>query len=161
MEPPFRPATFDHVHTSGVLHHTPDTRRAFMSVQQLARSGGRVYVQLYRTRPAWVGIPNKIIRSITCRLPVPLVFWMCYATAPLHAFLVSCVSRLRREEPVLRHATRRERALSMFDNYSPRYQYRYQPHEVASMFTAAGLRNVRDVTLPNEMRHMVAFVGDK
>ena len=161
MEPPLRPGAFDYVHTSGVLHHTPDTRRAFLSVLRLARSGARVYVQLYRTRPAWVGIPNRMIRAITTRLPVPLLFRMCYAAAPVHAFLVAFVSSLRGESTPLTHATRRENAVSMFDNYSPRYQYRYRPEQVASMFTAAGLKNVKDVTLPNEMRHMVAFVGDK
>jgi hypothetical protein len=29
------------------------------------------------------------------------------------------------------------------------------------MFAAAGLTKIKDVTLANEMRHMVAFVGEK
>jgi hypothetical protein len=49
----------------------------------------------------------------------------------------------------------------MFDNYSPRYQARFRPAQVRQMFESAGLRGVKDVTLQNERRHMVAFVGER
>jgi hypothetical protein len=56
----------------------------------------------------------------------------------------------RRERPLVRAqsgrdampstaANRRERAVSLFDNYNPPYQYRYHPHEVEAKFKAAGL----------------------
>ncbi|MBV8119110.1 MAG: hypothetical protein JO081_04120, partial [Alphaproteobacteria bacterium] len=52
-----------------------------------------------------------------------------------------------------------ECALSLFDNFSPRYQYRFTPGEVRQMLQAAGLMEIRDTTLANEGRHMVAFTA--
>ena len=54
LELPLRPASFDMVHTSGVLHHTPSTYRAFRSISKAPKPGGKLYVQLYRKREAWV-----------------------------------------------------------------------------------------------------------
>jgi SAM-dependent methyltransferase/uncharacterized protein YbaR (Trm112 family) len=160
MEPPFRRGAFDYVHSSGVLHHTPDTERAFRSILPLARHPGKVYVQLYRRREPWVGVPNRLLRAFTSRLPPGLLYYLCYAAVPAHTAAVRLVARLRGERTRIHEASRRERAISLFDNYSPRYQYRYTPEEVRAMFERARLRNVRDVTLANEARHMVAFVGE-
>jgi SAM-dependent methyltransferase/uncharacterized protein YbaR (Trm112 family) len=161
MEPPLEPGGFHHIHTSGVLHHTPSTERAFESFLSLGKPGARVYVQLYRKREAWVGVPNRVLRWFTSRLPVKLLYRLCYLMAPVHQFLVLCVARLRGEKSLIAHTSRREQAISLFDNYSPRYQYRYTPDQVRSMFEEAGLSNVRDVTFDNEARHMVAFLGEK
>jgi SAM-dependent methyltransferase len=161
LDPPFAPETFDHIHTSGVLHHTPDTWRAFRSFLALGRPGAHVYVQLYRVREPWIGIPNRMIRAVTSRLPVEVTWRLCWHLVPLHTLAVRAVARLRGEETPIVRANRRERAVSLFDNYSPRYQYRYRPEEVREKFLAAGLEAVKDVTFENEARHMVAFVGRK
>jgi hypothetical protein len=102
-----------------------------------------------------------VIRSATSRLPVELTWKLCWALVPLHTQAVRAVAWLRGEATPLVQASRRERAVSLFDNYSPRYQYRYHPHEVEAKFRAAGLEQVKDVTFANEARHMVAFVGRK
>lgn len=161
MELPLAPGSFDIIHSSGVLHHTPSTERAFASLLTAARPGGRVYVQLYRRREAWVGIPNALLRSVTSRLPPRLLYSLCWAAVPLHTALVVLVARLRGEKSPIALATRGERALSLFDNFSPRYQYRYTPRQVHQMFAAAGLTEIQDTTLANEARHMVAFVARK
>ena len=159
MELPFAPARFDIIHSSGVLHHTPSTERAFESFLTAVRPGGRVYVQLYRRREAWVGVPNTILRRLTSRLPTRLLYRLCLFAVPVHTALVLLVARFRGETSPIGSATRGERALSLFDNYSPRYQYRYHDWEVRRMFEAAGLIEVRETTLENEARHMVAFTG--
>ena len=161
MEPPFAPETFDHIHTSGVLHHTPDTEKAFCSFLRLARPGGRVYVQLYRRREAWVRTVNQVLRFFTTKLPVRLLYRLCYAMVPVHTALVRVVAAARGEQTPIARFSRRERAISMFDHFSPKYQYRYTPEQVRSMFERGGLTGVKDVTLDNEARHMVAFVGNK
>jgi SAM-dependent methyltransferase len=44
-----RPASFDVVYCSGVLHHTPDPRRSFAHVAKLARPGGIIIIGLYNS----------------------------------------------------------------------------------------------------------------
>jgi SAM-dependent methyltransferase/uncharacterized protein YbaR (Trm112 family) len=159
LEPPFAAESFDHIHSSGVLHHTPDTWRAFASFLALGKPGAHVYVQLYRVREAWVRVPNAVARAVTSRLPPRVTWAVAWRLVPLHTALVRGVARLRGEETPITKANRRERAVSLFDHLSPRYQYRYRPHEVRERFEAAGLESVKEVTLANEARHMVAFVG--
>ena len=44
-----RPASFDVVYCSGVLHHTPDPRRSFEQVARLVRPGGMIILGLYNS----------------------------------------------------------------------------------------------------------------
>ena len=45
--PPFKPESMDLVISNGVLHHTYDTKKAFMSVCRLVKPGGHVLIGLY------------------------------------------------------------------------------------------------------------------
>lgn len=158
LELPVRRHSFDLVHSSGVLHHTPSTERAFRSVAQAPRAGGKLYVQLYRRRPAWIHAVNVALRAVTTRMPLGLLYRLCYAATPVHAGLSRLMHALR-GEPAPPRATARERAVQMFDNYSPRYQYRHTVPEIVELFRGAGYKDVQDVTLENEARHMLAVLG--
>ena len=47
----------------------------------------------------------------------------------------------------------------MFDNYSPKYQYRHTVPEIMELFRSVGYEDLKDVTLDNEARHMLAVLG--
>lgn len=161
LQSPLAHSVFDLVHCSGVIHHTPDPHRAFQTLLDATRPGGRLYVQVYRKREAWVGVPNTMIRGVTTHIPTSVLWPMCVAAVPVHTGLVHIVAAVRGERPMLSKATTRERAVSLFDNYSPRYQFRYHAHEIRQFFEDAGMDAIEDTTLDNEARHMVAFVGVK
>lgn len=152
---------FDHVHCSGVIHHTPSPERAFDALFHATKPGGRLYVQVYRKREDWVGIANSILRAVTTHIPLKLLWYLCLLATPLHSLLVHIIAFSRGEKPILVGSSMRERAVSLFDNYSPRYQFRYHAAEVEAMFEEKGLKNIKDTTLENEARHMVALVGVK
>ncbi len=65
---PFAPGSFDFVYCFGVLQHTPDPRRAFLSLPPLLAEGGRlvvdIYPRLWRNR-LW---PKYWLRPLTSRL---------------------------------------------------------------------------------------------
>ncbi|MGH9325741.1 MAG: methyltransferase domain-containing protein [Terriglobia bacterium] len=44
---PFRPECFDFVYSIGVLHHTPDTRTAFLSLVKTVQPGGGIAIWVY------------------------------------------------------------------------------------------------------------------
>jgi 2-polyprenyl-3-methyl-5-hydroxy-6-metoxy-1,4-benzoquinol methylase/uncharacterized protein YbaR (Trm112 family) len=160
LELPLRRHSFDLVHSSGVLHHTPSTERAFRSVAQATKPGGKLYVQLYRRRPTWIHLINVALRAVTTRMPLGLLYRLCYAATPVHAAL-SRLMHVLRGEPAPPRATARERAVQMFDNYSPRYQYRHTVPEILELFRSAGYEDPKDVTLENEARHMLAVLGTR
>lgn len=160
LELPVRRRSFDLVHSSGVLHHTPSTERAFRSVAQATKPGGKLYVQLYRRRPTWIHLINAALRAVTTRMPMGLLYRLCYVATPVHGAL-SRLMHLLRGEPAPPRATARERAVQMFDNYSPRYQYRHTVPEILELFRGAGYEDLKDVTLANEARHMLAVLGTR
>jgi ubiquinone/menaquinone biosynthesis C-methylase UbiE/uncharacterized protein YbaR (Trm112 family) len=160
LELPLRPRSFDFVHSSGVLHHTPSTQRAFASVARAPKPGGRLYVQLYRRRPDWIHAVNVTLRAVTTRLPLSFLYALCYVATPVHSAL-SRLMHLLRGEPMPPRATARERAVQMFDNYSPKYQYRHTVPEIMELFGSHGYGDLKDVTLANEARHMLAVLGKR
>jgi uncharacterized protein YbaR (Trm112 family) len=65
---PLRPALFDYVYCFGVLQHTPDVRRSFLSLPPMLRAGGRLAVDLYPKtglEPLW---PKYWLRPLTKRM---------------------------------------------------------------------------------------------
>jgi len=157
LELPLAPASFDLVHSSGVLHHTPSTHRALSSVARAVAPGGKLYVQLYRRRPLWIHLINVSLRAVTTRLPLGLLYRLCHLASPAHAALSRLMHALRGETPP--RSTRRERAVQMFDNYSPRYQYRHTVPEIMQAMRELGFVDLKDATLENEARHMLAVLG--
>lgn len=160
LELPLLARSFDMVHSSGVLHHTPSTYRAFRSISKAVKPGGKLYIQLYRLRPAWIHAVNVALRAVTTRMPMGLLYRLCYVASPVHAALSRLMHRLRGESAPPK-ATARERAVQMFDNYSPKYQYRHTVPEILELFRSEGFEDLRDVTLANEARHMLAVLGRK
>jgi SAM-dependent methyltransferase len=59
--PGLKPAAFDIVYASGVLHHTHDPRSAFARIAALARQGGIVIVGVYN---AFARVPLRLRRAV-------------------------------------------------------------------------------------------------
>jgi SAM-dependent methyltransferase len=67
---PFERGVFDRVLCFGVLQHTPDPRRAFLTVCAHARAGGWIAADVYRSQPyvdRWSA--KTLWRPLTTRLP--------------------------------------------------------------------------------------------
>ncbi len=159
LQPPFVRGVFPFIMSIGVLHHTPAPALGLAELARRLEDGGKIYVQLYRKREPWIGIPNALLRAGTSRLPPRWTMRLCEAALPLHTAAVRGVARLRGEQSPIGEFSRRERLISLFDNFSPRYQYRYTSEQVLALFRDVGLGAAREVTLDNEWRHSVGVVG--
>src|SRR5205085_8505461 len=143
----------------GVLHHTPSTEAAFHSIARLVKPGGRISVWVYHLwgpksqrglKALNAGIRGRIsdtLRRVTTKLPHPVLHYMCYIAVPLGwaqrrvrqspapvRVLLAPVMFL----PVSSHAQWRVRLCDTFDWYSPKFQWKHTPDEVAEWFEREG-----------------------
>jgi len=134
--PPFAAGSFDLVVSIGVLHHTRDTHRAFLSVAQLVRPGGRLYVWLYRRPERFLGRYAKLplydaLRFVVCHTPANIQRRLVTA----YARLVRASHRLRgRDAPIPLH----EYVMSAYDDLTPRWRHYHTPIEVSRWFHECG-----------------------
>jgi SAM-dependent methyltransferase len=140
MNLPFAEGTFDYVYSIGVLHHTPDTRKAFESLVPLVKPGGEIaiWVDSVSTRRM---VGALVFRLVTPRLPAPILLTLCRIAVPLvHVHRIPLVGRLTRAAlPTSMDPMPEWRWLDTFDWYAPTYQWKHTDPEVESWFSDAGL----------------------
>ena len=72
---PFKAESFDRVFCYGVLQHTPDPRRAFMSLAQFVRPGGKIAIDCYIKSPLFTRWTSKYLwRWMTTRMSTRRLF---------------------------------------------------------------------------------------
>lgn len=180
LQLPFRGATFDHVYSIGVLHHTPDMRSSFRSIVKLAKPGGRVSIWVYHvwrppelhglkavhaTMKGWIA---DTLRKVTTRMPLSLLCYLCYIAAPV-GWLGRCADRTQGPVRILLspllmipcsiHAKWKVRVLDTFDWYSPRFQWKHTVAEIEDWFREEGLTNISTKGFPVSVRGTVPGQG--
>jgi SAM-dependent methyltransferase len=141
---PFRKESFDLVYSIGVLHHTPDTNAAFATAAEMVKPGGGFAVYLYDR----YGLGNHfsdMIRVVTTRLPLKVVFYLSTVAIPLY-YLYSIPklgSLCHTLFPISMHRNWRWRWLDTFDWYTPKHQWKLFYPEVHRWFRAQGFHRIR------------------
>jgi SAM-dependent methyltransferase len=165
LKPPLKEGVFDLVYSHGVIHHTPDAKLAFLNLAKLVKPGGLLSVWVYGApgrysefaanplRPGreWlrsfmpaaylvVWMREKVsdaLRVITTRLPIRLLYALCYPLTWLGAI------------PVLKYLTFSVhpdfgvRLIENFDWLSPPYQSHHTRSELDGWCREAGLEPLK------------------
>lgn len=171
MNLPLRSECVDYIYSIGVLHHTPDTNRAFQSLLPLLKPRGKIAIWLY---PKWHPIKeliNSLQRAVTTRLPHSLLHSLCYLAIPLGAVKRKLLTQkswpLQRLGVVLHlvtigvsnHPDPQIRVCDTFDWYSPAYQWHHTFAEVKQWFVEAGLVNILNLTTSQRLYYERLGVG--
>ena len=140
---PFRDASFDAAYSLGVLHHTPDTRRAFGAVVPFLRHGGELAVFIYAL--GHYHVFSDVWRKVTTRMPVRLLYGLTALAIPFYyVYRIPVVGLgLRLLFPMSQHPRARWRWLDTFDWYSPKYQHKHTWPEVHRWFVEQGFEDIR------------------
>jgi len=151
---PFAPETFDVIYSIGVLHHTPNTRDAFLALPRLLKPGGRIAVWLYSSFLRWTLLTSRLYRKVTTRLPKELLLKLCRVAGPLGAIERSGRAGMVLQWflPVSGHPDPEWRILDTFDWYSPRYQWTHTDAEVEGWFRESGLTDLWHGSFPVSVR---------
>jgi SAM-dependent methyltransferase len=143
---PFRKGSFDSIYSIGVLHHTPDCKKAFQALPAYLSYGGQISI--------WVYHPSNQMdivkwRQFTCKWPPSALYLWCIINQVLFSWV--------RTIPVIRWKFNRLipgsvpkpgqhfwlRVLEDFDNLSPKYASSHTPSEVVEWYREAGLSDIK------------------
>lgn len=127
---PFKNEVFDHMYSIGVLHHTPDTQKAFKSVVPFLKKGGEFAVFIYEKNVYHRF--SDIWRKITVRLPLRVIYVLSAVSIPLYYIhkIPFFGPALQFVLPTANWPKWRWRWLDTFDWYTPKYQWKHTYPEV-------------------------------
>lgn len=149
MNLPFKKGVFDYIWSNGVIHHTPDTRRAFSCLTKILKPGSYLAVWVYPKKGLIWEVSQKAVRSITTRMPAAMLEFFCYLAVPLLA-VVPTFSKTSFPKN-----SWKECAQVIFDWYSPKYQTHHTNDEVVEWYRQEGFMDIEVLDLP------VAISGKK
>jgi SAM-dependent methyltransferase len=141
---PVAEACFDLAFSIGVLHHTPDPRRAFAEVARRVRPGGRLSVWLYRRNKAPQEWLNTGLRALSTRLPARLLEPLCVGLGVLGSVPLANRS-LNKVANFSNHPDWTLRVCDNFDWYAPRYQSHHTVEELKSWFAEEGFAELAEL----------------
>ena len=139
---PFKSGTFDRMYSIGVLHHTPDTKKAFQSVVPFLKKGGEFAVFIYGY--GHYHYFSDFWRKVTTRLPIKALYYLSSIAVPLYyvhkiPFFGKAAQFLL---PTANWPDRRWRWLDTFDWYSPAYQWKHTWPEVFKWYKEGGFTDI-------------------
>ena len=139
--PPFRPATYDVVFSSGVLHHNPDTLAALKAIAPAIKPGGRIYIWLYHKEPGLKFALQLKLRSIISPLPAPIKHGFVYVWS-IQSMIRQHLRTLLRLNDERDRLTWKERIVDLMDIYTPRYRHMHTQDEVTGWYNDLGLTDI-------------------
>ncbi len=159
---PLLPASFDKVICLGVLQHTPEPKRAFLSLAEMVQPGGELVIDVYAKTLAahlqWKYLLRPITRRTNKDRLYRLVSRWTPRLIPFARFVRSIAGRAgARLVPIIEYshlglspALNREWAiLDTFDMYSPAHDHPQSVATVRRWFDAAGFVEISVWRGPN------------
>ncbi len=158
MNLPFKAEAFDFVHSSGVLHHTPNTKNAFMATVPSVKKGGKLGIWVYRpvetmiplipfVKNKWTMLQEDSARKITTQLPPKLLYHLVHT----YVLIFHVFYKLNETFRGVKHTqTVQERTTSLFDTLSPRYAWKHAESEVHGWFKEAGFTDLVETDQDNQ-----------
>ena len=145
LELPFAPETFDLVFSFGVIHHTPNPAATFHALARLVKPGGKLAVFVYSAYNKPIVYSSAFWRTMTTRLPRPLLHAFCFISVPLYyVYRLPLVGHLGKACFVISMEPNwRWRWLDTFDWYSAAYQSKHTHAEAFRWFEVAGFSNIK------------------
>ena len=141
LDLPLAIAAFDLVYSIGVLHHTPNPRRAFREIALRVKPGGRLAVWLYRRNSPPQEWLNSGARALTTRMPARVLEPLCAGLGTMGSIPI-LNQTLNKLVNFSNHPDWTLRVCDNFDWYAPRFQSHHSFGELKQWFADEGFREI-------------------
>jgi SAM-dependent methyltransferase/uncharacterized protein YbaR (Trm112 family) len=151
---PFAPEQFDVVYSMGVLHHSIDTRKAFLSLVPYLKDSGIIAIWVYHDVGGMQQRLSDKLRTVTTKMSPKALYKLCYLAVPAYyLYKVPALGKLLFYflPPVSKEPYWEDRVLDTFDWYSPFYQWKHTYPEVHKWFKEAKLTDIHVLDVPVSM----------
>lgn len=148
---PFRPEYFDVVYSIGVLHHTPETAKAFLALVPFLKENGVIAIWVYPDCPDLGQRMSDRLRAVTTKMNLRLLYALCWIAVPAYyVYKIPLVGKavFHFLPPLSMHPHWEDRILDTFDWYSPIYQWKHTYPEVYGWFQQANLTDIHLLEFP-------------
>jgi SAM-dependent methyltransferase/uncharacterized protein YbaR (Trm112 family) len=131
---PFATSSFDLVYSSGVLHHNPDTQKAFQQVAKLVKPAGIISIWLYHYFPNLLHNSMRVARNFTKHLPVQVVYWMnMFTLTPIHWVVSQLMGKKKKVTEI---------SIELLDMLTPAYRYEHTTDEAKEWMMQEGFDHI-------------------
>lgn len=144
FHPPFKKGIFDIVYSTGVLHHTYNTKKAFFSMSDLCKNGGRIYIWLYGDYRGFIkafNIATNSIRLVVSRLPSRIQNFVIKTMAVFYGIAHGHMRKFFMESKTINY-NRNQLIHAVRDRFTPVYAHMHSSSEVTKWFADAGFSNI-------------------
>jgi SAM-dependent methyltransferase len=154
--PPLKHGGFDLVYSSGVIHHTPDSKETFAKLAPLVKRQGRLYVWVYGKRSLPVRLFFGSGRQLKRFMSLDSLMTICRLVAPFYRCGTQILDGIGIAK--FRKRSNREITLDLFDGWAPKFNHWHLESEVMAWFADLGFANI---TISGRQKHGFGCYGDK
>ncbi len=153
---PFKEKCFDFIYSFGVLHHTPDPKKAFVGLTRFLKPGADIAVWVY-PKSEKTYISDKL-RFITRHMPKSLLYILGLFITSIYAPFLKIPKFNNRLKDILYRIRLpwydhwNWRIHSFMDWYGPMYQSKHTYEELKSWFEESGLGDILLCPYPVSVR---------
>jgi ubiquinone/menaquinone biosynthesis C-methylase UbiE/uncharacterized protein YbaR (Trm112 family) len=120
---PFEKETFDVLYSSGVLHHTNNTKQSLLLTETVLKKNGKICLWLYHPQTSKIHNLLLQLRKVTSKLPVKLAFVFLAVFVFPFSFLIKKIKNKR-------SVNYREEMIDLLDGFTPEFRFEIK-HETA------------------------------
>ena len=148
---PFKREVFDGIYSIGVLHHTPNCKKAFQGLIHFLKKGGVFSIWVYSVQQGLKMFLSEKLRKITTKMPQKLLYYLCYvAISYYYIYKIPILGKIiyKITPPISIEPNWEDRILDTFDWYSAIYQSKHTYPEVYRWFKECGLVDIELLDVP-------------
>ncbi len=120
---PFAESSFDFLYSSGVIHHTNDTKNSLLLIEPILKSKGKICLWLYHPQNNFIHNAMMGLRKFTKRLPLKVNFYFLL----VFIYPISFITKRLKNKPAPNF---REEMIDLLDGFSPEFRFEI-PYEEA------------------------------